>query len=298
MQLVIFLKGARVPVGSVSPSGAYHKVTEGRWVRVSASRKNLPARVRRQVTVPPAWTDVHYFSDPGAKLLVKGKDAKGRMQYLYNPEHVTMRAAEKFARINALNKSYDAIVEENAGNARKGSEEAQCLLLVLATGIRPGSEKETKGSVQVHGATTLEGRHVVKQGDAVRLEFIGKRGLKQSIPVNDPGVAKMLLRRKRTMGKNGRLFGVIGDQLLRYAKGLGGGAGFQTKDFRTHLGTDVALKKMRRITRPKTMLEYKKAVRAVADAVAARLGNTRKVALQSYVNPAIFERWRSKLETT
>ena len=296
MRLVILAKGRKVPVGSTSPSGKSKKIAEGKWVRVSASRKNLPKRVSKQFTIPPAWKDVHYFSDPKAKLLVKGTDAAGRVQYLYNPEHVTKKSAEKFARINDMNKQYDAISVENAFNASKGVKAAQCLALIMDTGIRPGSEKDTKAKVDAYGASTLEGRHVKIQGDSVMLEFVGKKGIPLTISINNPGVAKMIIRSKRAAGNKGKLFGVTGDQLRLYTLKLGDNAGFTTKEFRTHLGTTLAMKTKKKIKKPGTMKEYKAAVKKIAEAVATQLGNTPRVVLQSYINPAIFEKWRSAVE--
>jgi len=295
MRLFILCKSTKRPVGSVSPSGKSKKIAEGKWVSVS-SRDKLPARVKSAVTVPPAWVNVQYFTDPGAKLLVKGEDGKGRTQYLYNPKHVTEQAKGKFSRINALNKRYDELVSENTRNAKKGKPEAECLSLILDTGIRPGSEKETDATVDAFGATTLEGRHVTKKGGKVTLVFVGKKGVNLSIPVTAPDVSKMLLRRKAEAGDTGRIFNISGDRLLLYTKSLGKGAGFQSKDFRTYMGTQTALAAMSKIKAPTSMAEYKRSVLRVAEAVGEKLGNTRKVALGSYINPAIFEKWRRKIE--
>lgn len=291
MHLVILVKGRKVPVGSRSRSGRSVKVAEGVWRPV---RSQLPKAIASKVKVPPAWTNVRYSADPNARILVKGEDAKGRTQYLYNPDHVEESTAAKFSRIRALNRKYKQVVAENAENLKRGSEPAMVLALVLATGIRPGSEKKTKGEVEAFGATTLLGRHVKDNG--TRLEFTGKKGVALSIPVPDSTVARLLWNRKKKAGAEGRLFNVTGDQLLRYTWTLGDNAGFQTKDFRTHLGTQTAMEAMRKIKAPTNMKEYKKAVVRVADAVAEKLGNTRAVALQSYVNPAIFEKWRSNVE--
>ena len=295
MHLVVMVKSRKKPIGSKSPSGKSVKVAEGRWVPVK-SRDKLPKRVTDKVTVPPAWVNVQYYSDPDSKLMVKGEDSKGRIQYLYNPDHVTSAAKEKFARINALNKMYDTIVAENAISAKQRNTEAECLALILDTGIRPGSEKETGAEVEAFGATTLQGKHVVVSGDSVRLQFVGKKGVEQDIAVSDPEVREALKRRKAESGPDGRLFPTTGDKLLRYTKSLGGDAGFQTKDFRTHLGTATAMAAMKGRKGPTTMKQYKAMVAEVADVVAERLGNTRKVALSSYINPAVFEKWRRKVE--
>ena len=296
MTLVVFVKSKKRPVGSVSPSGKSKKVAEGKWIPV-VSRDKLPKRVKDAVTVPPAWVNVRYASDPNARIMVMGEDNKGRTQYLYNPKHVTATAKEKFSRINSLNKVYDDLVAENVKNMKKGKTEAECLALIIDTGIRPGSEKETNAKVDAFGATTLEGRHIIVKGKKVQLDFVGKKGVPLLIPVNSPEVANMLIRRKSEVGDSGRIFPISGDRLLLYTKGLGGGAGYQSKDFRTHLGTDTAMKAMKMIEAPTTMPQYKRAVLKVAEMVAERLGNTRKVALGSYINPAIFEKWRRKIAT-
>lgn len=291
----IMVKAKRAPIGATSEDGKRKKVAEGKWVPIPKG-KGLPKKISDKVPpVPPGWTNVQYYSDPESKLLVKGEDSKGRVQYVYNPDHVTSASKEKFARINALNAQFDSIVQENVRNEKAGSASAMCLSLIMATGIRPGSEKETSAETEAFGATTLQGQHVKVGKEGVYLKFTGKKGVQQRIPVEDAQVARMLKRLKKKAGADGRLFGITGDQLLKYTKSLGGNAGFQSKDFRTHLGTEVAMQAMEGKT-PKTMAEYKQAVRDVADTVAEKLGNTRKVALSSYINPAIFEDWRQKVE--
>lgn len=288
-------KAKRAPIGATSQDGKRKKVAEGRWVPLPKG-KSPPKRIADKATVPPTWTDVEYFSGESDKLLLRGKDAKGRLQYVYNPKYLTEKSKSKFARINALNKVYDSIVAENDRNANSGNTEAECLSLILDTGIRPGSEKDTAADVDAFGATTLLGKHVVVSGDSVRLEFTGKKAVEQSIEVNSPQVRDMLIRRKLKVDDDSRIFATTGDRLLLYTKSLGSGAGFQSKDFRTHLGTATALDAMKGRRYPTTEAEYKKAVADVADVVSRKLGNTRKVALSSYINPAVFEKWRRRIE--
>jgi DNA topoisomerase IB len=53
--------------------------------------------------------------------------------------------------------------------------------------------------------------------------------------------------------------------------------------------------KMEKMPVPTSMTSYKKAVREVAKAVASRLGHTPTVSLQSYINPAVFTKWKAAL---
>lgn len=263
--------------------------------RTAAGAKPLPPHIAA-LKIPPAWTDVRYNDDPKAALLVVGKDVKGREQRLYSATHHAAQAEAKFARIKELDQKFGAIEKENTklrdSRHRKIAEAADCLALVMTTGIRPGSEGDTGADKKAFGATTLEGRHVVTRGKDVHLKFVGKKGVDIDIPVADPSVAKMLLDRARTAGKDGKLFPQTSENdLLRHAHSLGGG-GFKVKDFRTLIGTRTAMNEVGRMPVPNSPTAYKKAVKQVATVVSSKLGNTPTVALVSYISPVVFAAWR------
>lgn len=276
---------------------------EGKWtesgaylVRASAGRTDWPAHII-SLRVPPAWRDVHYNEDETGDLLVIGRDAKGRAQYVYSQRHSQSAAEAKYERIKELRAKYRAIARENLKNEsspdRREAEHAQATSLIMATGIRPGSHAETRGEAQAYGATTLEGRHVKVSGKQVSLQFVGKSGVALNIPVNDKHVASLLKKRRTSAGTSGRLFPNISRaSLYNYVGTLDGGQ-FTTKDFRTALGTMTAQALMSRMPKPGTAAAYRKSVRAIGKAVSTRLGNTPTVALQSYVDPTIFGGWRA-----
>lgn len=247
----------------------------------------------KALKIPPAWTEVVYNPDPNGALLVKGKDAKGRVQAIYSARHVSLRAQAKFARIKELDRKFERIKAQNEQARKEGNlkDRADCLALIMATGIRPGSDMDTQAKVKAYGATTLEGRHIQERGGQVWLEFVGKKVVPLSIPVFDKDVSAMLMNRKRMAGDNGRIFATNSGKLLKYTHTLDGGA-FKPKDFRTHLGTSLAAKEVETIQPPATKKEYEKRVRDVAKKVARALGNTPTVALQSYINPFVFSAWR------
>ena len=247
----------------------------------------------RALKIPPAWSEVVYNPDPDGALLVKGKDAKGRVQAVYSVRHVSLQAQAKFARIKELDRKFENIKAQNEQGRRDRNlkERADCLALIMATGIRPGSDMDTQAKVRAYGATTLEGRHVQERGGQVWLDFVGKKGVALSIPVFDKDVSAMLMERKRAAGDNGKLFATTSGRLLDYTHTLNGGA-FKPKDFRTYLGTSLAAKEVDTIEPPTSKKEYEKRVRDVAKKVARALGNTPTVALQSYINPYVFSAWR------
>lgn len=269
-------------------------VTEKGQKRTMANGSPLPAHVAKLV-IPPAWTDVKVSSDPKSHLLAVGRDSKGRQTVIYSKDFSAKQAATKFARVQELDQKYDAIRDENSA-ARKSAnakvaEAADVTALIMATGIRPGSETDTGAKVQAYGATTLKGSHVVVTPDGVSLRFTGKKGVALNLPVADTEIANMLIDRKNKAGDDGQLFAVNEKTLLDHVHTLDGGS-FKTKDFRTLLGTKTAMDAMSKLPAPKTEAEYKKATLAVAKEVSEKLGNTPTVALQSYINPAVFARWR------
>ena len=264
-----------------------------------ADRAKWPEHLKA-LKVPPAWTDLKVNADPKADLLVVGKDAKGRRQAIYSAEFTKGQAAQKFARLQELDKKFSTISAQNKKNQASKNEEtreiADCMALIIEMGVRPGSEADRGGDKKAFGATTLLGKHVAVVRGKTRLRFVGKRGVKLDLPVTDATLAAMLHRRAMEAGPSGQLFpGVSEGGLLKYVKSFDGG-GFKTKDFRTLLATRTALERVAAVKAPTNEKEYKKAVKAVATAVAEKLGNTPVIALQSYINPVVFAEWRAQAE--
>lgn len=262
-------------------------------VAASPDRTKWPSHIQA-IKVPPAWTDVKISSDPKAALLVIGKDAKGRDQYVYSEAHKNKKASEKFKRIQKLNAQYDRVNSQNQKDLRskdpKTREHAAVTALVMDMGLRPGSETDTGAKEQAYGATTLEASHVVKEGDQTYLRFIGKKGVRINLVVDNSDLARDLNDRAKR-GK--QLFPDVNERTLRtYVAGLGSG-GFRTKDLRTLKGTSLATLTVEAMPVPKNANDYKKAVQEVAKKVSVKLGNQPKVALESYIAPEVFANWRA-----
>ena len=289
--------GQFVPKGS--GGGASSSSSKSAALKAApTNRADWPEDVRK-LKIPPAWSDVRIDPSPDADLIAVGKDTKGRPQYVYSQRFQDSQAAKKFERIKKLDAEFDKVRNQNEERCNHGDpatrQNAQCARLVMAMGIRPGSDTDTKAKVKAYGATTLKGEHVVKDGDEVYLRFTGKKGVAINLPVTDPKLAKELVERKALSGAEGRLFpGVTDKSLLAYTHTLDGGK-LKTKDFRTLTASREAMVAMKDIDPPKNEKDYKLKVMEVAKHVSAKLGNTPVVALQSYIPPALFSSWRSNL---
>jgi DNA topoisomerase I len=262
--------------------------------RRTSDGKPLPEHIQA-LKIPPAWTDVTYSPNPKADLLATGKDVKGRKQAVYSKDFSDRQAQIKFARVNELNDKYDEIYKQNEQDRKSSNPKikaaADCAYLIMKMGIRPGSDDDTGADKKAYGATNLEGRHVVVDGNKTSLVFTGKKGVDLNLPVTDPNVAKMLRARKQAAGDSGRLFNINEKNLLDNVHTLDGGS-FKSKDLRTRLACVTAAEEMKNHPAPKNEKEYKKAVNEVGDKVSKILGNTRAICLQSYINGAIFAGWR------
>lgn len=242
--------------------------------------------------VPPAWTNVQVNDDPDADLLATGTDVKGRKQYLYSAAHSERQAAAKFDRMKAFTEALPDIRRKIEGDIDE-SEEAAVLYLIDKTGFRIGGDDDTGADVQAYGATTLRSKHVTVNGDKVRFKFTGKKGVEIVKKVEDPQLARIIRERKERIGRGrGPLFDTTDGSVRRYLNEIA--PGFQVKDFRTYQGTAQALRAIEKVKRiPKTEAAFKKARREVGKVVANYLGNTPAIALKSYIDPAVWSKWRA-----
>jgi DNA topoisomerase-1 len=270
---------------------------ESKWV--THEGKDMPEHAKT-LGIPPAWQNVRVAPGPEHDLQAIGHDKKGREQRIYSEAFTQRQAALKFSRNKELIEKQKDIFAQNEENLKSEHqdivEQAACMKLIQATGIRPGSDTDTKGEKQAYGATTLEGRHVVEQDGKVRLVFVGKKGVSLDILVDDESVAAMLVERKKKSGNDGKLFNTDDAKLRNYSHTLDGGS-FKPKDFRTLKGTITAMDEIKSDpNRSDSLKEFKKRVMAVAKKVADVLGNTPIIALQSYINPFVFESWKPVMQ--
>lgn len=237
----------------------------------------------RGIYVPPAWTDIWVNKDPRAGLQVKGRDKGGVLQRAYTKTHHDTQAVEKFERVKTFAKSYTKIMGEIEADL-KTSEPAQILYLISKMGFRLGNEKE-RGEVKAYGASNLISSHIAVKGDTTIFAFIGKKGVPIFQKTKDPKIKEIVT------GKKGKLFKQATPAAIRnYMTEIGYGD-YLVKDFRTLLAMSIALKAVKAMPAPTDQKSYKKAVKAVCEKVADKLGNTAAVAKASYIPPEVFSKW-------
>ncbi len=273
-----------------------HKVTDGAEID----------RIAR-LAIPPAYEEVWICPDPRGHLQATGRDARGRKQYRYHPRWRLFRDAEKFERMPSFADALPRLRRRLRRDlALRGMPRDKVLAIVVslldATRVRIGNAEYARDN-DSYGLTTLHNRHVeFVCGGRLMLRFAGKGGTDHEIAISDRGLARLVRRCHELPGQ--RLFQYVddagephpigSDQVNSYLKEAMGDD-FTAKDFRTWNATLRAMGIMHATPLPDPMSERALAgliVLAVKQ-VAADLGNTPAVCRKSYINPLVFDAWRS-----
>jgi DNA topoisomerase I len=261
----------------------------------------------RELAIPPAWEDVWLCPDPLGHLQATGVDAAGRRQYLYHPRWRERRDREKFERtltfaalLPRLRRRLVRVLEDDGEPTRDRVLAAAVRLLDVGM-FRVGSEQYAEEDSGVGLATVLK-EHVHVHGDAVEFDYPGKGGTRRLQVIEDPvtidlitslkrrrgGPAELLAYRERRRWRNLR-----SDDINEYLKEQLGDE-FSAKDFRTWNATVMAAVTLAANGREvSSKTARKRAINESVRAVAELLGNTPAVARRSYIDPRVFDRYRS-----
>src|SRR5688572_20916592 len=167
------------------------------YKRADGTKVNAADRKRiEDLKIPPAWTDVWINSAAGGPVQAIGKDAAGRLQYLYHENHVRRQETKKFRRLIKFAEALPMMRSTVAAHLRLpglGREPvmASTLRILSTSFMRPGSQlyASENGS---YGIATLRPKHVKVKGDAVEFDFPGKSGVRQQRQIKDRQVAKVV----------------------------------------------------------------------------------------------------------
>jgi DNA topoisomerase-1 len=290
----------------------YRRIRAGKGFRYCLpDRRPLksPRELQRiaRLAIPPAYEDVWICMDPHGHLQATGRDARGRKQYRYHAEWRSVRDDAKFDRMATFADALPRLRRRLARDlALEGLPREKVIAVVVsildATRIRIGNVEYARGN-KSFGLTTLRNRHVsfIPDGRAI-LNFRGKSGVPHEILIDDRRIAKIVRHCQELPGQ--QLFQYVTDQGGRapidsgqvndYLQGAMGDD-FTAKDFRTWGATLQAIILLARTPHPEKVSDraFKKQIAAVVQRVAAELRNTPAVCRKSYINPIVFDAWRS-----
>ncbi len=263
------------------------------------------ARIK-DLAIPPAWTGVWICPLPTGHLQAVGTDAAGRRQYLYHEVWRKRRDAEKFDHMLEFARILPALrricVRDLSTDGLTRTRVLACATRLLDRGFfRIGTEGYAEQH-QTYGIATIKKHHVRLKDNVIHFDYASKSGKRRIQSLVDPQVFELVaaLKRRRSGGdellayKKGRVwYDVKSADINDYVREATGGD-FTAKDFRTWNATvlaALALAVSGHAVASKTA--RKRAMARAVKEVAHYLGNTPAVCRSSYIDPRVFDRFRS-----
>jgi DNA topoisomerase IB len=299
-------------VSDTEPGIRRQRVGKGFRYLTPENRRLAAAKELKRIAslaIPPAYRDVWISLKARGHLQATGRDARGRKQYRYHPEWRQVRDSAKFDRMVAFGEALTKLrrkLKRDLGLPGLPREKVLAVVVSIldATRVRIGNSEYARDN-KSFGLTTLRNRHVsfIQDGRAV-LNFRGKGGVQHEVHIDDRRIAQIVRRCQEIPGQH--LFQYISDdgqrcpidsgqvnEYLREAMG----DDFTAKDFRTWGATLHAITLLAGTPLPESASErdMKSEIAEVVKQVAAKLRNTPAVCRKSYINPAVFDSWRSGL---
>jgi DNA topoisomerase-1 len=282
----------------------------GFYYLTPANRKLTSVTELRRIeslAVPPAYRNVWICVSPRGHLQATGQDARGRKQYRYHPQWRQVRDSAKFDRMVAFGEALPKLRRRLTRDlALEGLPREKVLAAVVTlldtTRARIGNVEYAREN-KSFGLTTLRNRHVTFVGeDCAVLHFRGKGGIQHELHVEDKRIVRIVHHCQELPGSH--LFQYVADNGSRSPIDSGQvndylreamGDDFTAKDFRTWGATLHALMRLGAIAKDSDASEtaLKRTIAGVVRQVAAELRNTPAVCRKSYINPVVFDAWRS-----
>jgi DNA topoisomerase-1 len=259
-----------------------------------------------ELAIPPAWEDVWICSDPLGHLQATGIDGAGRKQYLYHQRWRERRDQEKFDRMLAFARALPRMRRRVAADLKREELDRDrvlaCALRLLDRGLfRVGGEDYAQEN-ETYGLATLHRRHVSVQNGEIVFDYTAKGGQRRVQLIADREVQPVIEKLKRRRNSHPELLAfrngsrrwtdVRSEDVNEYLKEISGGD-FSAKDFRTWHATVLAAFALGAKRPAESKTARQRAINEAVKEVAALLGNTPAVCRRSYIDPRVFDRYRS-----
>ena len=249
--------------------------------------------------ISPAYDDVKINLNKNDKVLAIGYDEKKRTQYIYNKKFTEKNNKKKFHKMIEFGENYKKMmnsVKRDLYSEEESKEKqiAMALMLVVDCGIRIGSEKY-RDENQSFGATTLETRHIKINGDVVSVNFIGKKGVKNTGKSRNKKLSRNIRIKKKTLKKNDPIFtykkgnqwySLKSTDVNKYLKRFGN---FTSKNFRTWVANLSFISEILKLKNTITETEKNKNINEALQKTAHKLNNTTTVCKKNYIDPYLID---------
>lgn len=259
----------------------------------------------RELGIPPAWKDVWICPFPMGHIQATGIDAAGRKQYIYHQKWREREDQKKFDHMlefaRALPKMRWVWNQHLVMDGMPKEKVLACSARLLDLGFfRIGTEGYAEQN-QSYGLATMRKSHVALEDGVITFDYVAKSGKRRIQKIVDPIVFEIVteLKKRRSGGPEllaykdrTRWLDIKSADINDYLKGLTGET-FTAKDFRTWNATVLAAVSLVPFVDAKSKTARNRAISQAVKDVARYLGNTPAVCRASYIDPRVFDRFRS-----
>lgn len=258
----------------------------------------------KSLVIPPAWTEVEISQKKSSDLMVTGRDADGKKQYIYHPDYIEKQNQEKFERITDFADRLATMRRVTGQHLRKQKMTREKVLAAMVRLLdeayfRPGNPRYTEDN-DSYGLTTLRSKHLEISGNELVFSYKGKSGQDQEHHIRDRKLARVVRELDEVPGyrifkyfdETGARHEVDSGELNEYIHEIMG-QDFSAKDFRTWAGTLIAAMALDEIgaVDKKDQKALDKNIREAVVKVSERLGNTPAVARSAYIDPRVLDQY-------
>lgn len=255
----------------------------------------------KNLVIPPMWDDVNICKFDDGHIQATGRDLKGRKQYIYHSEWEKSRQEEKFERMAQFGKALPKIRKKVQKDLKTRSWTKQKILALMVTildetGIRIGNKQYERDN-QTYGLTTLRRKHMVVEGGTLSLSFKGKSNKEREVTIEDSAISRHIKKVAELPGyelfkyvdPNGQISRVDSYDVQEYIK-ENMGEQFTNKDFRTWVGSRLAIEFFPEALKHRQQFPRKKLETILIRMIADELGNTPSICKGYYIHPLILEK--------
>jgi DNA topoisomerase-1 len=243
-----------------------------------------------KLSVPPAWKNVWYSSNPKCHIQVHGIDSNGKKQYILSDSWNKSSKCKKYNRMKMFITKVNLFKKKIKLKDHDHSKHSLiCLLfqLLIHIHIRVGNEKYAP---KTYGLTTLRQKHFVND----TFTFVGKSGILHCIDIPKeflPYIKKLYLYGKDKhlfwYTEHGKINTIDSEELNVFLK-QNMGQEYTCKDFRTYSANILYIKAFLKNAKGNSS-QAKKIVLMSVDESAKLLGHTRNISRKSYISEKLID---------
>jgi DNA topoisomerase I len=278
------------------------------YVYLNAEGKKISSKKEikriKDLVIPPMWNDVRICKFDDGHIQAVGRDLKGRKQFIYHSEWERKRQEEKFSRMIGFGSRLPKLRKQVAKDLQqKQWNKSRVLALMVEildeTGIRIGNRQYAKSN-GTFGLSTLRRKHLQIEGGVLTFKFKGKSNKEREVTIEDPELIKHI--KKVTQMPGYEIFKYIGEDkkhhdidsqdVNQYIAGIIGND-FSSKDFRTWVGSRLAVELIPEAMRIKSESPRRNLDAILIRMVADELGNTPTVCRGYYIHPMILTKFEA-----